>query len=136
MLGGPDSFAEGKYDRTPVGELAEGDPVASARELELDAVVDEPLALQPFARADLDDEVDVVLLDHARADARLDVLATPIFEDDGVDALPIENVPERETRWSGADDPDLRPGGRHSFLSSSSTRWAIAKAPLAAGTPQ
>ena len=84
----------------------------------------------------LDEEVDDRLLDHACADARLDVLAAPVFEDDGVDALAMEEVTERESRGPGADDPDLRPGGGHSFSSSSSTRWAIAKAPLAAGTPQ
>ncbi len=125
------------HDRAPVGEVAQRDPVALARELELDPVVDEPLALQPLARAGLHEEVDDRLLDDPGTDARLDVLATPVFEDHRVDALELEEVAERESGRTCADDAHLRARfGSAASLLSSRTRWAIANAPLAAGTPQ
>ncbi len=110
--------------------------MALACELELDPVVDEPLALQSLARARLHEEVDDRLLDDPCADARLDVLAAPVFEDHRVDALELEEVAEREPGWTGADDAHLRARAAHPLRSSSRTRWAIANAPLAAGTPQ
>ena len=55
-------------------------------------VVDEPLALQPLADAGLDEQVDDRLLEDAGADARLDVLAAPVLEDDRLDALAVEEV--------------------------------------------
>ena len=124
------------HDRAPVGEVAQRDPVALARELELDPVVDEPLALQPLARACLHEEVDDRLLDHPGADARLDVLAAAVFEDHRLDALELEEVAEREPGRAGADDAHLRARAAHPSPFSSRTRWAIANAPLAAGTPQ
>ena len=123
------------HDRAPVGEVAQRDPVALAGELELDPVVDEPLALQPLAGARLHEEVDDRLLDDPCTDTRLDVLAAPVFEDHRVDALELEEVAEREPGRAGADDPDLRASAAQA-APSSSTRWAIANAPLAAGTPQ
>ena len=124
------------HDRPPVGEVAQRDPVAFARELELDPVVDEPLPLQALTSACLHEEVDDRLLDDPCTDARLDVLAAPVFEDHRVDALALEEVAEREPRWAGADDAHLRARAAHTLPSSSRTRWAIANAPLAAGTPQ
>ena len=124
------------HDRPPAGEVAQRDPVALARELELDPVVDEALALQPLARTCLHEEVDDRLLDDPGTGARLDVLAAPAFEDHGVDALEGEEKAERESRGPGADDAHLRAPGTQALAPSSRTRWAIANAPLAAGTPQ
>ena len=123
-------------DRPPVGEVAQRDAVPLACELQLDAVMDEALALQALARAGLDEEVDDRLLEDARADACLDVLAAPVFEDHRVDVLAVQEVSERESGRACADDPDLRAGSAQAAASSSSTRWAIANAPFAAGTPQ
>ena len=95
------------HDRPPAGEVAERDPVALARELQLDAVVDEALALEALSGARLDQEVDDALLEHARAHA-FDVLAAPVFEDHRVDALEVQEVAEREPRRAGADDAHLR----------------------------
>ena len=100
-------------------------------ELELDAVVDDPLALHPLPHARLDEQVGCALLEHARADAVLDVLAAAVLEHDRLDALALEQPGEHQAGGAGADDADLRP-----HVSSASTRWAIANAPLAAGTPQ
>ena len=55
--------------------------------LQVDAAVLEALALQPVADAGLGERVDGVLLEDAGADARLDVVAGPVLQDDVVDAL-------------------------------------------------
>ena len=94
-----------------------------AVELELDAVVDDPLALQPVADAGLDEEVGDRLLEHAGADPVLDVVAAPVLEHDRLDALAVEELGEREPRRPGADD--RRPAcasARRLGSTSSSTR--------------
>ena len=105
-------------------------------ELQLDAVVNEALALEALPGARLDQEVGDALLDHAGANACLDVLAAPVFEDHRVDALEVQEVTEHESGRAGADDAHLRARAAHPLSSSSRTRCAIANAPLAAGTPQ
>ena len=90
-------------------------------------------------RADpgVDEEVGDRLLEHAGADAVLDVVAAPVLQHDRLDALAVEEVREREACGPGADDPDLRAHqARGSCSSSSSTFCATANAPFAAGTPQ
>ena len=79
------------------------------------------------------EQVDGALLEHAGADARLDVLAAPVLEHDRLDAGPVEELREREARRAGADDRDL---GARALHDSSSTSCAMANARLAAGTPQ
>ena len=102
-----------------------------AVELELDPVVDDPLALHPLAHARLDQQVGDTLLENSRSDPRLDVLAAPVLEHDRVDPLQVEEVREHEARRAGTDDADLC-----AHQPSSRTRWAIANAEFAAGTPQ
>jgi hypothetical protein len=48
----------------------------------------------------------------------------------------VQEMTERESRRAGANDAHLRAGSGQVPPSSSSTRCAIANAPLAAGTPQ
>ncbi len=116
-------------DRAPVGELAQRDVVALAVELEVDAVVDDPLAVHPLAHAEIAQQVGRALLEHAGADAVLAVLARAVLEHDGLDPGELEHAREREARRPGADDADLCPH-------SSSTRWKTWNALFAAGTPQ
>ena len=104
--------------RPPVSSR-EVDAVALALELQLDAVVDEPLAPQPLADARLDQEVDRALLEHAGADAALDVLAAARLEHDRVDPAQVQKVREHEPGRAGADDADLRP---HSSSVASTSR--------------
>ena len=91
----------------------------SPGELQLDAFVDEALARQPLAHARLGEEIDDALLEHAGADAGLDVLATPVLEDHRLDARAMEKLRERQARRPRADDRNLRP--RHVPLSRSNS---------------
>jgi hypothetical protein len=84
--------------------------------------MDETLALQPLTRAGRHEQVDDRLLQDPRPDARLDVLAAPVLEDDAVDALQVEQVRERQACRPGPDDRDLRAGCVYGCSSSSSTR--------------
>ena len=103
-------------------------------EAQLEAVMDEALAVQALGQAGLVEQVDGSLLEHPRAHARLDVLAAAGLEHHRLDALAIEQVGQQQPGRTGADDPDL--GLHHPSASvSAMTRWATAKAVLAAGTP-
>ncbi len=75
------------HDRPPAGQLAQRDAMALAVELELDPVVDDPLPLHALPHARLHEQIGRTLLEHAGADPVLDVIATPVFEYDGLDAL-------------------------------------------------
>jgi hypothetical protein len=123
-------------DRPACGELAQWHAVPLAVELELDSTVDEPFSLQPLAGAGVDEKVGDRLLEHARSDALLDVLAAAVLEHDGLDAFPVQELREGETCRPGADDADLRPHQSGFGPSSSRTPCATANAPFAAGTPQ
>ena len=78
-----------------------------AAELQLDAVVDDALALQPLARARLGQQVDRGLLEHAGPDAVLDVVAAARLDHDRLDALHTQDLGQRQPRWARADDADL-----------------------------
>ncbi len=96
-------------DRAAAGELGQRDPVPRAAEAQLDALVHEPLAVQPVGHAQLGEQIDRALLEHAGAHAPLDVLARAVLEHDRVDPARVQQRPEHEPRWPGADDRDLRP---------------------------
>ena len=100
-------------DAPAAGELIEGDPVAFAGEAQLDAMVDEALALETLADADLDQEVDRPLLEHTCAHPSLDVVARTVLEDYRLDALEMQQVSEHEAGRPRADDSDLRAGQLH-----------------------
>ena len=121
-------------DRPPAGELGEVDAVPAPVEAQLEAVVDEALAVQALGDAGRVEQVDGRLLEHAGAHARLDVLARARLEDDRLDAPQVQQVGQQQPGRTGPHDPDL--GVHHpSASASASTRWATAKAVLAAGTP-
>ena len=94
-------------DRTPAGEPAEIDAMAAPAEAQLDAVMDEAFALEPLAHARLDQEVDGSLLEEARADALLHVLAAVEFEHGRADALQVQQVRQQQPRRPGPDDCNL-----------------------------
>src|SRR5262249_34649434 len=131
-------------DRPTAGQPVEIDAVAAAAEAQLDAVVDGPLPVQPLADANLGQQIDRPLLQHAGPDRRLDLTACPPFEDDGFDFLQVEQVGEQQPRRAGAHDAHLGARARGGHVSgpwvaasiaanSSFARWNAA---LAAGRPQ
>ena len=113
-------------DRLAAGELAHVDPVALAVELQLDARVDEALAAQALPDACVGEEVDDALLEHAGADARLDVLAAAVLEDHRLDPVEVEQLREHQAGRAGADDRDLR--AHHAPLPLEQRRLALADA--------
>ena len=96
-------------DRPPAGEPAEVDAVALAVEAQLDAAVDERLAVQTVAEAGVGEQLDRALLEDARADAVLDVLAAAVLEHDRLDPLEVEEVREQQAGRPGPHDSDLCP---------------------------
>ena len=96
-------------DRAPVGQLGQRDVMALAVELEIDPVVDDSLAIHPLSDAGVPEQLDRALLEHACADAVLDVLAAAGLEDDALDAGDLEQPRERQPGRPRADDSDLRP---------------------------
>ena len=73
-----------------------------------------PSRCEPLPGAGLHEEVDDRLLEDPCTDARLDVVAAPVLEDHRIDALELEEVAERESGRTGADDADLRARAAHS----------------------
>jgi hypothetical protein len=120
-------------DRAPAGEVAERDAVPLAVELERDAVVNEPLALEPPPDPGVTEQVDGAVLEHSRPDPRFAVRAAAGLQDHRLDAGVLQQTRQRQPGRACADDPDLRP---QTAPSAARTSWAIANARLAAGTPQ
>ena len=116
------------------GQLVEGDPVTLAVELELDPVMDDPLALHPPAHAGLRQQVGGPLLEHARANARLDVVSAAVLDHDRIDPLAVEQVGERQPGRPRADDPDLR--APHAAPSSSRAPAARSRTPSSPPGPR
>jgi hypothetical protein len=98
--------------RASAGQLADRDPVSAAAEAQLDAVLDEALAAQPLVKPQLGEQVDGALLEHAGADALLDVLAVPILKHDRLDPAPVQEVRQQQPRRAAPDDAHLRPHAR------------------------
>jgi hypothetical protein len=70
--------------------------------------MDEAFALQALADAGLDEQLDRPVLEHAGADALLDVLAAAILEHHRLDSLEMEQVPEQQAGRARADNSHLR----------------------------
>ncbi len=81
--------------------------MARAAETKFDPVVDEALASQPLADARLQQQVHAALLEHAGANAVLDVVTAAALDDHRLDALPVQKVREQQPRGPRADDADL-----------------------------
>jgi hypothetical protein len=77
-------------------------------ELKLDPVVNESLARETLADADLLQEVDRSLLEYARSNPVFHVPAAPPLEDDGVDSLQVQEMCQHQAGGAPADNYDLR----------------------------
>ncbi len=95
-------------------ELLEVDVEAVRAGLQVDAAVDEPLAVQALAEPVAVEHVHGGLLEHAGADAAQHVLPGAVLDEDEVDALRGQDAAEQEARGSGPHD-----GHRRSF------HWAL-----------
>ena len=95
------------HDRPSVRQLAQRDAVPLAVELHRDAVVDDPLPVHALTDAGVAQQLNGSMLEHACADSVLDVVASPVLEDDRIDPRPVQQVCERQPGRPGADDPDL-----------------------------
>ncbi len=76
---------------------------------DLHAVVHECLAVEALGEPEAAQELDARVLEHAGADALLDVLAAAVLEHDRLDAPRRQEVGQDEPGRSGADDPHLGP---------------------------
>src|SRR5690606_19313247 len=94
-------------DTLAARQAREVDAPASAVGEQLEAVVDEPFAMQALADAGLVEEVDRHLLQHAGTNAAEHVLARLSLEDDGVDAGPMQQLSKQEPGGPCTDDGDL-----------------------------
>ena len=89
-------------------QLGERDAMPFALELQVDAVVHEPLAIHSLADVDGSEEIDGPLLEYTCAQSFLDICAVAALDDNGVDAATMKQVAECEPGRPGADDRDLR----------------------------
>src|SRR5206468_4655845 len=94
-------------DRPALGELLEWDPMTLAIEAQLDALVDQALAVEAVSQPELGEQVHGALLENARPDALLHVLTAAVLEHDAPDVLPGEEVGEHQASGTGAHDPHL-----------------------------
>jgi len=100
-------------NRAP-GEILEINAVALSPEPQFDAVVNESHALHSFADAHLGEQIDGAGFKNAGADALLAILARPVLENDGLDALQMKEVRQYEAGRPGSDDSNLRAYRAHS----------------------
>ena len=71
------------------------------------AVVDEPFALEPVVQSDSGKEIDRTLFENAGAHAIDDILFAAGFENEGVDAVEVQQLSEQEPRGAAADNTYL-----------------------------
>jgi hypothetical protein len=81
--------------------------VSAVAKPQLDAVVNEPFALEPAADSRIDQQVDRALLEHAGPDAFFHVAAAVELEHDRGYAREVQQVRQQQPGRTGADDGDL-----------------------------
>ena len=80
------------------------DAVARAAEGELDAVMHQALAVRALAGADLVEQRHRSFFEQAGADAAEHIVRRLPLQDDVVDAVAVQQLPEQQSRRPGADD--------------------------------
>jgi hypothetical protein len=103
------------HDGATAGKVAQGDAVAPAGEAQLDAVVDQALAVHARPGAALAQQIRCSLLEHAGTHTPLDILAVTMLEHDRVHTMPREQVGKGQPGGTGADDGDLGAHGASSW---------------------
>src|SRR3569623_2823025 len=87
--------------------MLEVHPMHLAAKGDVDALVHQPVAMQPRSTADLVEQVDRALLENAGTDTAHHVLGAAALDDDIVDAGFGEQGAKQKPGRSGADDGDL-----------------------------
>ena len=85
------------------------DAVAVAAEGELDAVMDQAFGMRALAGADLVEQRHRAFLEQAGADAAEHIFAGLALQNDVVDAVAVQQLPEQQSRRTRADDCYFRP---------------------------
>ena len=83
--------------------------MGAAGERDLDAVVRQPLGVEPGGAAGAVQQVDGALLEHAGADPAEDVVAADAVEDHRLDPGVVQQLAEQQAGRPRADDRHLRP---------------------------
>src|SRR5439155_3560414 len=83
------------------------DAVARAEEAEVNASVHHAFTVEARADTDVAHHIHRALLENASTDALNDVVLAPGFEDDGIDALEMQQLSEQQARGASADDTYL-----------------------------
>jgi hypothetical protein len=91
----------------PAGERFEIHAVTAAAKTQLDAVVDEPFALEPVADSRIDQQVDRALFEHAGPDAFFRVAAAMALDHRRGYAGAVQQVRQQQSGRTGPDDGDL-----------------------------
>ena len=89
------------------GQRAEVDANAPAANGNLGAVMHQPFAMQALGDACLFQQRNRSLLQHAGANAGLDVVARPRFQNDALDAMDLQQAGEQKPCRPGSDDAHL-----------------------------
>jgi hypothetical protein len=86
--------------------------MADAVDADLDSLMYKPILVHAGTGAGFVKKIHRDLFDDSGADTGEDVFAGVPFEDDVVDPVPVEELSEEQTGWSGTNDRDL---GAHDF---------------------
>jgi hypothetical protein len=113
-------------DGLAASQLRQIDAMANTAEAQLDAAVHQTFALQPAADAGLSEQIHGPLFENAGPDALLRVFAAAALEDDRVNSLQMEQVRERQSGGTCADDSDL---GSHSLIAQKKRFTAARRVP-------
>jgi hypothetical protein len=81
--------------------------MACAGEAELEAAVYQAFAIHAFAGADVAQNIDGPLFEHARAHSFLNMTARPVLDNDGVYAFEVQHLGKQQTGGSGAQNSDF-----------------------------
>jgi hypothetical protein len=83
------------------------DAMAATVEAQLDPVMNQTFAAHASANSGFVEQIHRALLENACPDPLLDMFAGLRLDDDGADALEVEQMGENEARRSGSKDADL-----------------------------
>jgi len=100
-------------DHSAASQLVQRNAMSLTFELQVDAVVHEPFAIQASAQTQCAEQINGSLLEHAGAETAFDIRAVSSLDNYRVDAVMVKDVRECEAGGACPDDRDLRSLGGH-----------------------